>query len=109
MCFVADFRSTHGLSPTLKEMAEALEVSKVTIHEHVGELIAKKLMTKKPSTSRSVRLTARGMECVPERGVSEARRWEKVAGWLHTWAMLDARKTGRAIPSLEELYRRSKS
>lgn len=56
---VASHRAVHGVSPTLKELGNALGRSKVTIFGHVEELIRKQLITKEPNGIRSLLLTER--------------------------------------------------
>ncbi|MBK8980483.1 MAG: transcriptional repressor LexA [Planctomycetes bacterium] len=52
--FFRDFRRTHGISPTLEEVAEALGVSKITIFEHVRNLESKGAVRRDPLKARSV-------------------------------------------------------
>ena len=52
--FVSDYLEANGLSPTLKEIAEHLEVSKITVHEHVNALVEKGYLRKEANISRSL-------------------------------------------------------
>lgn len=52
--FIRDWRSQHGYSPTMQEIADRLGVSKVTVFEHVESLIAKGTLTRNPNKARSL-------------------------------------------------------
>jgi len=52
-----EFRKNHGIAPTLAELATTLDVSKITVHEHITLLEKKKALTKEKYQSRSLRLT----------------------------------------------------
>ena len=52
--FIRAFRSNNGYSPTLQEMALNLQVSKVTVFEHVEALVQKGLLLRKPNKARSL-------------------------------------------------------
>ncbi len=52
--FFRDYRSEHGISPTLDEAAQALGVNKITIHEHLRHLEAKGAIVREPGRSRAV-------------------------------------------------------
>ncbi|MBN2491185.1 MAG: transcriptional repressor LexA [Planctomycetes bacterium] len=54
LAFIGDYLRTRGISPTLKEIAEHLGVSKITVHEHVKALVAKNYLAKEPHISRSL-------------------------------------------------------
>ncbi len=51
---VRDSRLQHGYSPTMKEIAEALGVSKVTAFEHVETLIKHGALQREPNKVRSL-------------------------------------------------------
>lgn len=53
------YRKLHGIAPTLAELAAELNVSKITVHEHISLLEKKKALTKEKYQSRSLRLTKR--------------------------------------------------
>ena len=42
--FIRDFRTTNGYSPTMQEIGDHLELTKVTVFEHVGALEKKGLL-----------------------------------------------------------------
>jgi len=55
--FIWTYRRTHGIAPTLSEIAEALGVSKITVHEHIGLLEKKGAIKKEKYQSRSLTLS----------------------------------------------------
>lgn len=110
LCFVSDYTSAHGgLAPSQREIGDELGLNKATISEHVKYLLEKGLVRKVEGRSRSLVLTRAGKAFVPEDGgKSEAAAWRQVAEWLHTWARLDARKTGRHVGDLEKLHAKAR-
>ena len=52
--FFRDYRQEHGISPTLEEAAAELGVSKITVHEHLGQLIKKGAVHRDKAKARSV-------------------------------------------------------
>lgn len=59
LTFIRDVRHKAGYSPTMQEIADELGVSKVTVFEHVGALIKKRLLRRLPHKARSLELTDR--------------------------------------------------
>jgi len=57
LTMIRDTRATYGYSPTLQEMADELGISKITVFEHVGSLLAEKLLTHQSHKARSLRLS----------------------------------------------------
>ena len=51
---IRDYRHRHGYAPTLEELAEAMEVSKVTIHGHIHELVRKGVLRTDKHKARSL-------------------------------------------------------
>ena len=51
---IRDERMTHGYSPTMQELADELDVSKVTVFEHVEALIKKGALLRQPNKARSL-------------------------------------------------------
>jgi repressor LexA len=51
---VRDERMTRGYSPTMQELADELDVSKVTVFEHVEALIKKGALLREPNKARSL-------------------------------------------------------
>lgn len=54
MEFIQDFRSSHGISPTLEEIAKELSVSKVTIHDHLKHLERKGAIKREMYLARAI-------------------------------------------------------
>lgn len=52
--FFRDYRKEHGIAPTLEEAAEALGVSKITIHEHLNQLTRKGAIHRDKAKARAV-------------------------------------------------------
>ncbi|HAW96624.1 MAG: repressor LexA [Phycisphaerae bacterium] len=51
---IRDARMSQGFSPTLQELAAGLGVSRVTVHEHVEQLIKKGALTRETNKARSL-------------------------------------------------------
>jgi repressor LexA len=52
--FFRDYRREHSISPTLEEAAQALGVSKITIHEHLNQLTKKGAVHRDRAKARAV-------------------------------------------------------
>ena len=52
--FFRDFRANHGISPTLEEAAAEIGVSKITVYEHLNQLIKKGAVHRDKAKARSV-------------------------------------------------------
>ena len=57
LTLIRDSRLTRGYSPTLQELADELQVSKVTVFEHVEALIKKGALQRDANKARSLELT----------------------------------------------------
>ena len=57
LTFVRDYERQHGYAPTLQELADHFQVTKVTIFEHVGVLQRKGFLERLPHKARSLKLT----------------------------------------------------
>jgi excinuclease UvrABC nuclease subunit len=55
--------ANEGVSPTMQWIADEMNVSKVTIFEHINELQRKGWLTRDANQSRSLRLTAQACPC----------------------------------------------
>src|SRR5437879_2501322 len=55
--FIWNYRKTHGIAPTLSEIADELSVSKITVHEHISLLERKGAIKKEKYQSRSLKLS----------------------------------------------------
>ncbi|MAE63455.1 MAG: repressor LexA [Phycisphaeraceae bacterium] len=54
---IRDLRLATGCSPTMQELADELEVSKVTVFEHVEALIKKGALLRQPNKARSLEVS----------------------------------------------------
>lgn len=52
--YFRDYRQEHGIAPTLEEAAQALGVSKITIHEHLNQLSKKGAIHRDRAKARAV-------------------------------------------------------
>jgi repressor LexA len=52
--YFRDYRREHGIAPTLDEAAQALGVSKITIHEHLNQLSRKGAIQRDKAKARAV-------------------------------------------------------
>jgi len=57
LTLIRNTRRSLGYSPTMQEIADQLDVSKVTVFEHVGTLVRKGLLRRLPHKARSLELT----------------------------------------------------
>jgi repressor LexA len=82
---IADFRARQRYSATIGEIAEALDVSRPTLFEHVAALREKGLLRQSEGRARSLLVTARG-----QRLLERIRQGES--------EITDAAEAGEAIP-----------
>ena len=54
---IRDIRISRGYSPTMQELADELDISKVTVFEHVQALIKKGALIRKPNRARSLEIS----------------------------------------------------
>ncbi len=66
--FIRDFRSRHGYSPTMQEIGDHLELTKVTVFEHVGALEKKGLLRRGLKHSARSLVVSDNFEFEDERG-----------------------------------------
>ena len=59
LTLIRDYQNKHGYSPTMRELADVLGVTKVTVFEHVGGLQKKGLLRRLKHRARSLELTSR--------------------------------------------------
>ncbi len=57
LTYLRDYERQHGYAPTLQEVADHFEVTKVTIFEHVSVLERKGYIDRSPHKARSLKLT----------------------------------------------------
>lgn len=55
---IRDYQRNRGYSPTMQELADELDITKVTVFEHVEALIAKNLLKRAAHKARSLELTS---------------------------------------------------
>ena len=61
---IRDSRVVRGYSPTMQELADELEISKVTVFEHVEALIKKGALKRDPNKARSLSISDDA--CLPD-------------------------------------------
>jgi repressor LexA len=54
---IRDYRIVHGYSPTMQELADELNISKVTVFEHVEALIKKGALEREANKARSLSIS----------------------------------------------------
>lgn len=65
--FIQQFVQAHGYAPTLKQIAEAMNLSSLaTVHEHLTTLEAKGLLKRKPGRTRSIQLVESDVDFLNE-------------------------------------------
>jgi len=55
---IRDYQRSNGYSPTMQELADAMDISKVTVFEHVDALVAKGMLRRLAHKARSLELTS---------------------------------------------------
>jgi len=58
LTLIRDGRRANGYSPTLQEIADELDISKITVFEHVEALLKKRKLTRRSNKARSLTLTS---------------------------------------------------
>ena len=105
--FFRDYRKEHGIAPTLEEAAEALGVSKITIHEHLNQLTRKGAIHRDKAKARAVAIlwdpdaeetAAASMPSLPILGMIAAGRPIE--------ALQDRKdvRLGELVPTGEDIY-----
>ncbi len=57
LTFIRDFTRAHGYSPTMQELADEFQVSKVTVFEHIAAVQRKGYLKRSPHKARSLQLS----------------------------------------------------
>ncbi len=57
LTFIRDYRRSRGYSPTMQELADEFQISKVTVFEHVEALVEKGMLFRARHKARSLELT----------------------------------------------------
>jgi len=101
--FIRDYRNRHGYSPTMQEIADTLQVSKVTVFEHVGALEAKGLLL------RGARHKARSLQLSSDAIFPEDERATRIplAGQIAAGHPLEAVEDNESL-DLEAMFERPK-
>jgi len=55
---IRNYKRNNGYSPTMQELADAMDISKVTVFEHVDALVAKGMLQRFAHKARSLELTS---------------------------------------------------
>ncbi len=58
LTLIRDAKRNVGYSPTLQEIADQLGISKITVFEHVGNLVDKGVLNRRSNKARSLELTS---------------------------------------------------
>lgn len=88
--YFRDYRRDRGIAPTLEEAAEALGVSKITIHEHLNQLTRKGVVHKDRAKARAVAI------------LHDPDAIDGVTPGLPTLPVLGVIAAGRPIEALED-------
>ena len=59
---IAEYQQSRCYSPTLAEMAAALNISRSTVFEHISELRGKGLLSGSPNKARSLKVNSKALE-----------------------------------------------
>jgi len=59
---IAEYQQSRCYSPTLAEMADALNISRSTVFEHISELRGKGLLSGSPNKARSLKTSSKAQE-----------------------------------------------
>ena len=96
---IRDFRVRNGYSPTMQELADQLDVSKVTIFEHVEALERKSLI-------RRARNRARSLEILPTVKLPDEAKPASfpIVGTIAAGRPIEAIESGRESLDLETLF-----
>jgi len=98
---IRDIRLARGYSPTMQELADELQVSKVTVFEHVEALIKKGALSRKANKARS-------LEVSPDAGLPDEQRNSRLplVGTIAAGLPIEAVEEREHL-DLEELFTQS--
>lgn len=97
LTYIRDWRRQNGYSPTLQEIADELDISKITVFEHVEALLKKRMLTRRSNKARSLTLTQ------SVRLPDERPTVLPVVGRIAAGYPIEAVETGDSI-DLEEIF-----
>lgn len=102
---IRDYRQEHGCSPTMQEMAEELEISKVTVFEHVEALIRKGLLRREANRARSLtldpRLKLKGQEQAKQTKKQTKQKGEAVSEEAGAFPLAGTVAAGMPLEAIE--------
>ena len=99
LTLVRDYQRKHGYSPTMQELAETLDITKVTVFEHVTGLEKKGLLRRSRHRARSLELTEHGRAAFPD----ESRTTLPLVGHIAAGSPIEAVENRESI-DLEDLF-----
>ena len=99
--FIRDYRARHAYSPTMQEIGDYLKLSKVTVFEHVGALVGKRLLR------RQAKHKARSLALSPDVEFADEARATQIplAGVIAAGQPIDAVEDDQRL-DLEEVFSR---
>lgn len=98
--FIRDFRSRHGYSPTMQEIGDHLDLTKVTVFEHVGAVARKGLLL------RGAKHKARSLQVSPDFEFPDERPTRiPLVGRIAAGAPIEAVEDRQTL-DLEEIFSR---
>jgi len=99
--FIRDFRRQHGYSPTMQEIGDHMNLTKVTIFEHVAALERKRLLL------RGAKYSARSLQVCPEFHFPDEKATElPLVGRIAAGRPIEAIEDRQGL-DLEGLFRRT--
>ena len=99
LTLVRDYQRKHGYSPTMQELAETLDITKVTVFEHVTGLEKKGLLRRSKHRARSLELTEHGLAAFPD----ESRTTLPLVGHIAAGSPIEAVENRESV-DLEDLF-----
>ena len=99
LTLVRDYQRKHGYSPTMQELAETLDITKVTVFEHVTGLEKKGLLRRSRHRARSLELTEHGRAVFPDESPSTL----PLVGHIAAGSPIEAVENRESI-DLEDLF-----
>jgi repressor LexA len=105
--YFRDYRNERGIAPTLDEAAQALGVSKITIHEHLKQLTRKGAIYRDRAKARAVAIL---QDPDAEDGVSEKLPTLPLVGFIAAGRPIEALEQreelslGELVPTGDQIY-----
>jgi repressor LexA len=98
LTLIRDYQRKHGYSPTMQELADVLDVTKVTVFEHVTGLEKKGLLRRSKHRARSLELTSQAV--FPDESATAL----PLVGHIAAGAPIEAIENEEVV-DLEDLFR----